>query len=207
MRAGNLADIYGLAKRMRCRGSNLPHCRGISRLLSGILLGTMLISAGCGYKVRSSVGKLPEGIGSLGIPTFRNLTTQYKVEQIISRAVLSEFSERTRARVSSSSSGVDAVLLGDIRSVSAVPVTFGTQTSGSQTFGSAFMVTVQIGARLVRTRDSVVIWQNEDFLYRERYVLNPNVRDFFSEENPALERLSKSFAAALAASILDRANP
>ena len=97
--------------------------------------------------------------------------------------------------------------MGEIRGISAVPVTFGTQSAGSQTVGSAFLITVQMSAKLVRTSDSSVLWQNDDFLYSERYELNNNVRDFFSEENPALERLSKRFAAALAASILDRENP
>jgi hypothetical protein len=181
--------------------------RSLRCFFPGVLLGVVLICVACGYRVQGSVGKLPAGMQSLGIPTFRNLTTQYKIEQIISQAVLNEFSERTRARVNSSRTGVDAVLLGEIRGMSAVPVTFSTQGAGAQTFGSAFLVTVQISARLVRTSDSAVLWQNDDFLYRERYVLNSNVRDFFSEENPALGRLSKSFAAALAASVLDRANP
>jgi hypothetical protein len=181
--------------------------RFLRYFFSGVLPAILLISIACGYRVHGSVGKLPAGMQSLGIPTFRNLTSEYKIEQIVSQAVLNEFSERTRARVNSNRSGVDAVLLGEIRGVSAVPVTFGTQSTGSQTFGSAFLVTVQISAKLVRTSDSAVVWQNDDFLYRERYVLNSNVRDFFSEENPALERLAKSFAAALAASVLDRTNP
>jgi hypothetical protein len=141
---------------------------------------------------------------SLGIPTFRNHTGQFKIEQIISGAVLKEFSIRTKARVNSDSSGVESVLLGEILNVSSIPVTFGSQTTESQTFGSAFLVTVQISAKLMRLRDSAVIWQNENFLFRERYVLNSNVRDFFSEENPALERLSRNFAASLASAILDR---
>jgi hypothetical protein len=120
---------------------------------------------------------------------------------------LKEFSVRTRAAVDSSNSGVDMILLGEIRRVSSVPVTFGTQTSGSQTFGSAFLVELQLSVKLVRVRDSSVIWQNENFLFRERYVLNSNVRDFFSEENPALERLARGFAASLASSVLDRSKP
>jgi hypothetical protein len=146
-------------------------------------------------------------VQSLGIPTFRNLTPQYKIEQLITRAVLKEFSTRTRATVNSSSSGVDMVLEGEIRNVSSSPVTFGTQTEGSQTTGSAFLVTVQMSVKLKRLRDSAVIWQNDDFLYRERYVLNSSVRDFFFEENPALERLAKSFAARLASEILGRTRP
>jgi hypothetical protein len=171
------------------------------------LLAISLIFAACGYRVRSSVGKLPSGIQSIGIPTFQNLTDQYKIEQLISSAVLKEFSLRTRTPVKSGNSGVDAVLRGEIRRVSAVPVTFGTQTVGSQTIGSAFLITVEGSVKLVRTKDSQVVWQNERFLFRERYVLNANVRDFFSEDNPALERLARNFAASLAGAILDRTKP
>jgi hypothetical protein len=141
-------------------------------------------------------------VKSIGVPTFRNLTTQYKVEQFITSAVLKELSIRTKARVNSSGSGVDAVLLGEIQGVDSSPVTF-----GDQTFGSAFMVNVRMSAKLVRTKDSTVIWQKSDYFYRERYVLNSVVRDFFSEENPALERLAKNFAADLVSVILENKNP
>ena len=172
-----------------------------------LVLGTILVCSACGYRVRGSVGRLPSGVQSLGIPIFRNLTTQYKIDQLISSAVLKEFSLRTRIPVNSSNSGVDSVLLGEIRNLSSVPVTFGTQTIGSQTLGSAFLVTVQIGVKLVRLKDSTVIWQNDDFTYSERYVLNASVRDFFSEENPALERLARNFADSLVSTILDRSKP
>jgi hypothetical protein len=170
-------------------------------------LAIILIFSACGYHVRSSVGKLPAGIQSIGIPTFRNSTNQNTIEQVISSAVLKEFSLRTRTPVNSSSSGVDAVLLGDIQRVNSVPVTFGTQTIGSQTFGSAFLITVEASVKLMRTSDSKAIWQNDRFVFRERYVLNANLREFFSEDNPALERLARSFAASLASSILDRKTP
>ncbi len=173
----------------------------------GFSLALILACPACGYRVRSSVGTLPTEAQTLGIPTFKNLTTQYKIEQLISSAVLKEFSVRTRAAVDSRSSGVDMVLLGEIRRVSSDPVTFGTETVGSQTFGSAFLVTVQLSVKLMRLRDSKIVWQNDDFLFRERYVLNSSVRDFFSEENPALERLARSFASSLASSILNRSKP
>jgi hypothetical protein len=172
-----------------------------------LLAGISLASPGCGYRVRSSVGTLPSEAHSLGIPTFLNFTTQYKMEQLISRAVLKEFSTRTRSTVNSSSSGVDLVLEGEIRDITSVPVLFGTLDERSQTTGSTFLITVRLNVHLKRLRDSSIIWKNENFLFRERYSLNSNVRDFFSEENPALERLARSFAASLASSILDRSNP
>ncbi len=179
-------------------------CCSSCRFPAIVLLCIAAIFSGCGYHVRSSVGKMPSGIQSLGIPTFQNLTTQYRIEQIISGAVLKEFAARTRIPVSSKSTDVDSVLLGDIRNISSTPVTFGTQPAGSQTIGSAFLITVHIGVKLKRLKDSAIVWQNDDILFRERYSLNANIKDFFSEENPALDRLARDFAASLASTILTR---
>jgi hypothetical protein len=164
----------------------------------------LVLNQACGYRVRSSIGRLPDDMKSIGIPTFKNLTNEFKIEQIITSALLKEFSSRTQCRVNSSSSGVDLVLMGEIRSLDLLPVTYRTQNVGEKTFGSAFQVTLRVGVKLIRQRDSAIIWQNDDFVFRERYMLNTNVRDFFSEENPALERLAKNFSSELASSILNR---
>jgi len=173
-------------------------------VLTITLLIMVLGCASCGYRVRSAVWKLPDGTQSIGIPTFRNLTSEFKIEQTLTRALLREFTARTRGRVDSSDTGVDLVLFGEVRQVNATPVTFDTQDAEAQTFGSAFQITVRAGVKLVRLRDSAVIWQNDDFVFRERYILNSKMRDFFSEDNPALERLARDFAAGLASAILDR---
>jgi hypothetical protein len=176
--------------------------RTIRLLMAAALLLSMILSVACGYQVHSSVGSLPSGINSLGIPTFVNKTPQYKVEQRLTSAILKEFTTRTRVPVSSNSSGVDAVLRGEIHSVNSSPVTFSTDPTG--TFASSFLVTVQISVKLMRVSDAKVLWENADFLFRERYVLNGKVTDFFSEEGPALDRLAQDFAASLASTLLNR---
>lgn len=172
-----------------------------------VLLSMTLLCCACGYKIRSAVAEFPAGIESVGIPTFVNSTSQYKIEQLITAAVLNEFRIRTRAPVNSSRENVDSILLGEIRDVSSVPVAFGTQEIDNRTFGSAFLVTVRVSVRWVRARDNAVLWHNDNFVLSERYVLNSNVQDFFSEENPALQRLAGDFAGRLAGSILDRQIP
>jgi len=163
-----------------------------------MLLGFALVNAACGYKVRSSVGSLPEGIGSLGIPTFQNHTDKFKVEQVITGAIMKEFNARTRVLVLSQKSGVDALLLGEVQSVQYTPVTF-----GSQSFGSAYTITVWLRVRLMRLTDSKILWQKSNFKFHERYTMNSDVRDFFSEENPALERMAEDIAASLVSAILE----
>lgn len=158
----------------------------------------VLGSLACGYRMRSAVGMLPDDIRSLGIPAFENKTNDYKVEQILTDAVLKEFNRRTRARVLSANTGVDAVLQGEITGIQSSPVTF-----GSRSFGSAYEVRVTASVRLVRSDNSKVIWQDKNFTFRERYTLNRDVNDFFNEENPALERLANSFATSLVSVILE----
>ena len=167
-----------------------------------VLMFATLLFPGCGYRVRSAVGRLPGGAESIGIPTFRNLTSEPEIEQILTRALLREFAARTRGSVNSSGSDADLVLLGEVKEVNAVPVTFGAQNSGELTFGSAFQVTVRIGAKLVRRRDSAVVWENENFFFRDRHLLDSDVRNFFAGDNPAFERLARNFAAALAGVVL-----
>lgn len=184
---------------MRYDGFGRRFARG--RIACGVVFLIVLpnLLVGCGYRVRSSVRKLPSGVESLGIPTFQNHTPEYKLEQRLSSALIKEFSTRTRIPISSNSAGVDAALLGEIISVSSSPVTF-----GGDTYGSAFLITVQISAKLVRLKDSAVLWEDDNFLYRERYVLNSNIQEFFFEANPALDRLARAFAASLASTILNR---
>jgi hypothetical protein len=194
-----------MVKENRCRTSvggilnsaqSINRCRRLSHLM---LVLFALGHLSCGYQVKSSVGNLPSGIQSLGIPTFKNSSPQFKVEQRISSAVLKEFTIRTRIPVRSDSSNVDAVLVGDIGSVSASPVAF-----NADGFASTFLVTVQIRVKLMKAKDSAVLWENNDFLFRERYLLNREVKDFFSEENPALDRLAHDFASSLVSLILNR---
>ena len=186
----------------RERDQRSPHCAAATRRRHSLwlFLAVLFGHASCGYRVQSVARSLPMGIQSLGIPTFKNLTPEYKLEQRLSRAVLREFSVRTRIPTTSDTSGMDAVLLGEIRNMSSTPVTFGS----SSTFGSAFLVTVQLGIKLVRLKDSAVLWEDDSFLFRERYVINNKVTDFFSEESPALDRLSQQFAASLVSTILNR---
>ena len=169
-----------------------------TRILKIALILAVLFFPGCGYRVRGAVGRLPGGAESIGIPTFRNLTGEPEIEQIMTRALLREFAARTSGRVNSSDSDEDLVLLGEVKDLSAVPVTFGAQNFGEQTFSSAFQVTVRIAAKLVRRRDSAVVWENENFVFRERSLLSSDVRNFFAEDNPAFERLARNMAASLA---------
>jgi hypothetical protein len=168
-------------------------------LLAALLAGTISLAAGCGYHLTGAVRNLPGGVKSLGVPIFKNNTREYKLEQQITGAVLQEFRMRTKVPVNSQSSGVDAVLYGEIRTLSATPTTY-----GADTFASAFLVTVEMSVKIVRVKDGAVLFENPGYSFEERYVLNTKVTQFFSEQNSALDRLARDFAASLASAVLKR---
>jgi hypothetical protein len=172
---------------------------GFVRSAAAFLFGLVLMLSGCGYHIAGSSRNLPGGVSSLGIPIFKNLTREYKLEQQITTAVLKEFSLRTKIPVNSQSQGVDAILVGEIRNLNATPTTF-----GSDSFASAFMVTVEMSVKMIRLKDGAVLFENPGYSFQERYVLSTKVTQFFSQQNSALDRLARDFAASLASAILRR---
>jgi len=168
-------------------------------LISVLIVLPAAFTLACGYRIAGSVRSLPGGIGSLGIPMFKNATQEYKLEQQITQAVLKEFTLHTRIPVNSRSNGVDAVLQGEIINLSSSPTSF-----GADGFATAFMVTVDVSVRLVRLSDGAVLWENPGYAFRGQYVLNSRVNQFFSEANAAVDRLARDFAASLTSAILAR---
>jgi outer membrane lipopolysaccharide assembly protein LptE/RlpB len=78
--------------------------------LAGVLLGTLVLGAGCGYSLR---GNLPPDVKTVGVPIFRNLTAEPAVEGFITRAVVEAFVRNGRLRVVNPSQA-DAILEGEV---------------------------------------------------------------------------------------------
>ncbi len=154
------------------------------------------LSAGC-YKPASS-NRLPLDIGSVAVTPLVNETSFFAVEQILTRSLARSFVEKTRYRVVSQAGEADAVMSGAISRLSASAVTFG---SGS--FGSTFLVTLTARVELKDRRSGKVLFKNDRFTFREQYVISADIQNFFSEENPALERIASDFASSVVTSVLE----
>jgi predicted transcriptional regulator of viral defense system len=174
-----------------------------SRLLSGLVLVAGLASGSCGYSLVGRGVFLPAHIQAIGIPLFVNHTTVFEIEQRLTERVRSEFIGRGRYRVQPDSAGVDAVLLGQISSISIVPASF---TGQQQAARYVFTLISRIEFRDL-TNDEV-IWENPSLQFREEYevtaagdVLDPNV--FFGQESNAVDRIAADFAKTVVSSILE----
>lgn len=155
------------------------------------------LQAACGYRVASRNRRsLP--IQTLAVEPLRNETTTFQVEQFLTRALARTFVEKTPYAVVSDPKQADAVLQGSVFHLTASPVTF-----GQATFGSTFLVTLQARVELKDSRSGEVFFRNDNYVFREQYVINVDVQNFFTELNPALERIADDFSNSVVTTILE----
>src|SRR5665213_3949584 len=89
-------------------------------------LATILFGlAGCGYHTLGAATHLPPGVRTLSVPMFATRTEAYHTETVMTQAVIREFADRTRLRVTPDTAGdADAVLHGTILTQTVQPLTY-----------------------------------------------------------------------------------
>lgn len=158
-----------------------------------------LACSGCGYHVAGHAANLPSDWKTIAIPAFTNDTTQYRIEQRFTEAVIREFISRTKYRVIQDPRAADAVLRGEVLSIETSPVLFNANTGEVTTM----LVTVHTKVRLTDNHTQKAMYQNDDMLFRDEYQISPDVKSFFQEEAPALQRMSRDFASRLVANVVE----
>jgi lipopolysaccharide assembly LptE-like protein len=150
---------------------------------------------GCYKAVRKS--GLPEHIRTVAVPAFQNQALRYKIESRFTGAVINEITRRGKGlRVQSDPKGADAVIDGTIKSFAFYGVLLDTR-------GRARIFEVTITAA-VTVRDQVtnrVLYDNQDYVFRGEFEFTDDPRSFFNEEDPAVERLARSFAESLVSTL------
>ncbi len=162
-------------------------------LACGVALG------GCGYHTAGKAVRLPTDLHTLAIPTFVNRTQTYKIEQVLTSAVVREFLSRTHYRVVNQvGDSADATLRGTVVYSQLAPVTYDSQTGRA----SSAVIIVNMKVTLVG-RDGKVLFENPNYIFREQYEISREITSFFEEESPAVDRMSQDFARALVSNILE----
>jgi outer membrane lipopolysaccharide assembly protein LptE/RlpB len=171
-------------------------------LFSAMVL--LLATAGCGYHTVGHSVQLPASLKTIAIPTFKNETNTYRIEQMLTASVVSEFTTRTHYHILNGSSendsndAADATLRGTVLSTSASPLTYNSST------GQAASVLIVVSMKVsLSDRQGKVIYQNPSYLFREQYEVSQDLASFFEEDSPAFRRLSRDFARTLVSNILE----
>jgi outer membrane lipopolysaccharide assembly protein LptE/RlpB len=169
------------------------------RALAWLAVFAITLTSACGYHTAGHGSQLPENVKTIAIPAFKNETTTYRLEQMLTSSVVREFTTRTHYHIlNDPSDDADATLRATILSTVASPLSYDTNT------GRAASVLVVVSVKVALTdRQGKVLYQNPAFLFREQYELSQDLASFFEEDSPAFRRLSQDFARTLVSNILE----
>jgi outer membrane lipopolysaccharide assembly protein LptE/RlpB len=170
--------------------------------LLSIALVAALACTSCGYSLAGRGSFLPAYIRVIGVPLFQNQTAVYDVERQITEKVRAEFRGRGKYKVELAETGADAVLSGEITSITLAPAAF---TENQQ--ASRYVLTLIAKVEFKDLKANKVLWANPAWPFREEYELtntasvDPNA--FLGQDANALERLASEFARSVVSAILE----
>ena len=167
---------------------------------TALVFGALLVLGSCGYHTSGNAVRLPDNIHTLYVPMFVNTTQTFRVEQVMTAAVVQELRSRTNYRIVSSNNDgtADATLKGLVNYTANSPLTYDSVTGRI----SSSLITVGMKVSLV-SQSGKVLWDNPNFTYREQYQVSRDSTSFFDEANPAFLRIAREFAKSLVSNMLE----
>lgn len=164
----------------------------------------LLTLAGCGYALAGKGSTLPSSIRRIGIPAFQNLSTTPDLDRVFTEAVRSEFQARGKYVIVPETTGVDAVLSGSILSVTPSVTAFTPDTRQALRYS----LLVVVSAQFKEVNADKPLWSNAALRVSDEYDAPTNVAvgdlaSLFAQDQNTLERLAKTFAQKLVATILE----
>ena len=172
--------------------------------MAAVLLGLLAAgSASCGYSLAGRGSFLPSYIRAIGVPQFGNSTPIFDIDRRVSEHVRSELSGRGKYKVFPTEAGNDAVLTGEISSITITPVSFDQQQQASR---YVLIMTARVEFKDMKT--GKVLWSNPAMQFREEFEpttgtdsLDPTA--FFGQDTNALERLATEFSRSVVSALLE----
>src|SRR6266481_2877381 len=152
------------------------------RRLAIALIGAAMWGAGCGYHVAGRSDSLPKSIHVIAVPALENKTTSYRIEQRLTTATVHEFLAKTSYRV--------------------VP----DPATGRAT---TMLVTLKCEISFEERETGKILYHTDNFIFRNQYEISTDVnnassiKNFFEEQDPALDRMAQDFAARLVAAVVE----
>jgi outer membrane lipopolysaccharide assembly protein LptE/RlpB len=164
-----------------------------------ILFCSFTSFVGCGYHTAGHMVTIPENVRTIAVPAFVSQTQTFKIEQILTGAVVREMVTRTRYHiVNEPSEAADATLSGTVLAASSTPLTYDSQTGRAAS--ALIVVTMKVA---LTDKQGKILYQNPSYLFREQYEISSDLATFFEEDSPAFERLSRQFAQTLVSNLLE----
>jgi Lipopolysaccharide-assembly len=173
------------------------------RGVAAVCIAAMCVAMnGCGYSLAGRGSFLPAYIKTIGVPTFGNSTPIFEIERRVTERVRAELVGRGRYTVLTETTGVDAVLSGEILAINLAPAAFNQQQQAT-----AYTLTLVAKVEFRDLKSDKVLWHNPAMVFSEQYPVQSttaiDANTFLGQNVNALERLSSEFARTVVSAILE----
>lgn len=152
------------------------------------------------YKPVTNSG-LPKNIKTVAVPAFQFEAKglRYRVESRFTEAVAKEIINRGRGlKVQGTRENADAVVEGTIRDFN-----FSGVLIDSQGRARVYEVTITAAVTVRDLKANQILYDNQNFIFRDSFEFSSDPRSFFNEEYPAVERMARAFAESVVSTIVN----
>src|ERR1043166_5465340 len=145
--------------------------------------------------------QLPSRIKTVAVPAFQleSQALRYKIESRFTDAVMRELVHRGRGlRVQGQREGADAVIEGVIRKFY-----YGGVLLDDKGRARIYEVTIEAAVTVRDQTENKVLYDNQNFVFRGEYEFANDPRNFFNEEDPAVQRMARNFAESIVSTLIN----
>ena len=141
--------------------------------------------------------QLPSRIRTVAVPAFQNNALRYKIESRFTEAVVNELIHRGRGLARSRQPRrCRCRIEGVIKSFS-----YGGVLLDDRGRARIFEVTIEAAITVRDQTENRVLYDNQNFVFRGEYEFANDPRNFFNEEDPAVERMARNFAESIVSTL------
>ena len=188
----NRADIFHLLQLEPYLMTKLPRIFSLALLL-------LFVSGFSECYKPVTKNQLPTHIRTVAVPAFQNDALRYKLESRFTGAVIDELIHRGRGlKVQGDREGADAVIEGVMKNF-----TFSGVLLDDKGRARIFEVTIVAAITVRDQTQNRVLYDNQNFVFRGEYEFANDPRNFFSEEDPAVQRMARSFAESIVSTLIN----
>ncbi len=152
------------------------------------------------YKPVTSAG-LPKNIKTVAVPAFQFEVqgARYRVESRFTEAVIKEIIRRGRGlEVQGTRENADAVVEGTIKDFN-----FSGVLLDRQGRARVYEVTIVSAVTIRDVKANKILYDNQNFIFRDSFEFSEDPRSFFNEEDPAVQRMARAFAESVVSTIVN----
>ncbi len=152
------------------------------------------------YKPVTDTG-LPKHIKTIAVPAFQfeARALRYRVSSRFTEAVSKEIIRRGGGlKVQGTTEGADAVVEGTVRDFSFTGVLLDRDGRAR-----VYEITIISAVTIRDLKENKVLYDNQNFIFRDSFEFSSDPRSFFNEEDPAVDRIARAFSESVVSTIVN----